>query len=170
MLIVRRERVDDRATSRAVHASAFATGEGEAVEAGLLDALREDGFIAELSWVAELDGTVVGHCISTRGAVGDVPALGLGPIGVQPDLQRGGVGTALMRASIGAADALGEPLIALLGDPGYYGRFGFVASGAVGIEPPEAGWGAYFQVLTLSAWTPDISGPFRYAAPFDDLG
>ena len=74
-----------------------------------------------------------------------------------------------MHAVIAAADALDEPLIALLGNPGYYSRFGFVTSTRHGIEPPDPDWGEYFQVRTLSSWDGSIDGTFRYAAPFDDL-
>lgn len=149
---------------------AFDRGEGEPAEARLVDELRRcDGWMAELSWVAESDDRVVGHNVSTRGFVGDVPCLGLGPIGVAPDRQGRGLGSALMYAMIGAADALDQPLIALLGDPAYYSRFGFVTSADVGIEPPEPAWGVHFQVLRLTAWTPSIAGEFRYATPFEHI-
>jgi putative acetyltransferase len=53
------------------------------VEARLLDELRLcDGWLPALSIVAEIDGAVVGHVVTTRGFVGDAPVLGLGPIGV----------------------------------------------------------------------------------------
>jgi putative acetyltransferase len=155
---------------RAVHAAAFDRGDGEPAEARLLDELRRcDGWIPSLSWVVELDGRIVGHCVCTRGRVGDVPCVGLGPIGVEPQAQLTGIGSALMHAMIGAADATGEPLIALLGSPAYYSRFGFVRSTDVGVEAPDPAWGVHFQVLRLSNWTDGITGTFRYAAPFDDI-
>jgi putative acetyltransferase len=153
-----------------VHAAAFDRGDREPMEARLLDELRTcDGWLPPLSWVAEIDGLVVGHAVSTRGHIDGLPCVGLGPIGVLPDRQRAGVGSALMHAMIGAADAAGEPLIALLGDPGYYSQFGFVASTAVGVTPPQAEWGDYFQVLPLTGWRASITGTFRYPAPFDDI-
>lgn len=168
---IRREQPKDWTTSRVIQINAFRKDDNEPVEARLLNELRAcDGWIPELSWVAEIDDVVVGHALCTRGHVGDVPCVGLGPIGVAPHLQRAGVGSSLVHALVGASDALGEPLIALLGDPGYYSRFGFVASAEVGIEPPEAAWGAYFQVKPLSAWSDSISGQFRYSQPFIDLG
>ncbi len=170
MVIIRRERPDDVATARAVQAAAFDKGDGEPVEARLLDELRAcDGWIPALSLVAERDGEVVGHNVCTRGHIGDVSCVGLGPIGIAPSLQTDGLGSALMHAMIGAADALGEPAIALLGSPDYYSRFGFVPSTTLGIEPPEAAWGEFFQALPLSAWDPSIAGQFRYAAPFEEL-
>lgn len=169
-VIVRRERPGDEVDARAVHAAAFNRGEGEPVEAHLLDELRRcDGWLPALSWVAELDDRVVAHGVCTRGHVGEVPCVGLGPIAVIPTGQRRGVGSALMHALIGAADAGGEPLIALLGDPGYYSRFGFVPSGELGIHPPEDAWGAYFQVRPLTSWAESIAGTFRYSHPFEGL-
>ena len=61
------------------------------------------------------------------------------------------------------------PVVVLLGDPGYYGRFGFVAGTSIGITPPEPAWGRHFQARPLHAWRPDLAGAFRYAAPFDEL-
>ncbi len=171
VMIIRKETSRDIAAARAVQAAAFGQGSAvEAVEARLLDELRRcDGWLPHLSLVAEIDGDVCGHVVTTRGYVGSRPALGLGPIGVDPAVQRAGVGLALMHATIGAAEAMDEPLIALLGSPSYYGRFGFVASATVGIDPPDLNWAEHFQVRTLSAFTADIRGKFVYASPFDNL-
>jgi putative acetyltransferase len=121
--------------------------------------------------VAEIDGEVVGHVLCSRGRVepDHSPALGLGPLGVLPDHQQQGVGQALMHAVLGAVEALGEPLVALLGEPGYYSRFGFVPSTQRGIESPDANWGRYFQIRTFDNGRPPLKGTFRYAPPFDDL-
>jgi putative acetyltransferase len=51
----------------------------------------------------------------------------------------------MMHAIVGAADAAGEPLIALLGDCRFYSRFGFVAASRLGINPPNPEWGAHFR-------------------------
>lgn len=174
-ILVRRERADDEAGSRAVQAAAFDQGSGEAVEARLLDGLRScDGWLPALSWVAEREGVIVGHNVATRGFVEregaePVACVGLGPIGVEPELQDLGIGSRLMGTLIGAADATGEPLIALLGNPAYYRRFGFVAATELGIEAPDPAWGPYFQALPLTAWSASMTGRFHYAAPFDNL-
>ena len=58
------------------------------------------------------------------------PLVMVGPVAVEPALQRGGVGRMLMRAAIAAADARRSPPLMMIGDPEYYGRFfGFVAEG-----------------------------------------
>ncbi|MFS8200438.1 GNAT family N-acetyltransferase [Streptomyces sp. CWNU-52B] len=171
-MLTRRETPADVAAARAVIAAAFAEpGTPDPVEATLLDALRTcDGWLPPLSYVAvDEKEEVVGHVVCTRGHVDGVPALGLGPIGVRPDTQRHGAGLALMHAVLGAADALGEPLVALLGSPAYYGRYGFRPGTELGILPPDPSWGEYFQVRTLTAYEPTLRGTFRYAKPFDDV-
>jgi len=178
-VLIRRERPEDVADIRAVTAAAFSGVEhsappiepdGAPGEATLVGWLREDpGWIPELSLVAEADGEVVGHAVATRGTLAGRPALGLGPVSVSPARQRDGVGSALMHAILGAADAMGEPVVVLLGSPAYYGRFGFVPASTLGIEAPEPAWGDYFQARPLAAYEPGLRGPFHYAAPFDRL-
>jgi putative acetyltransferase len=169
VLAVRRQRGGDDTAVRAVHRAAFARGPGEPVEVALVDALRTDlGWLPHLALVALVHGTVVGHVVATRATVDGHRALGVGPLGVLPAVQRHGVGTALMYALLGAAQASGETLVALLGEPGFYGRFGFVAAAELGVRAPDPAWGRYFQALALTDDAP--TGAFRYAAPFDRLG
>ena len=194
-VLIRRERTGDVDAVRDVHLAAFAavragdepvTSEDrtgpppDPVEARLVDELRADpaAWLPALSLVAEdAEGEVVGHVVCTRGSLtgpdgpdGPLPALGLGPLGVLPEHQKRGVGLALMHAVLGAADALGEPLVALLGEPAYYSRFGFVPAADVGVEAPVEAWGRYFPVRTLTAYdAARHRGAFAYARPFDGL-
>jgi putative acetyltransferase len=149
-----------------VHRAAF--GDSDAVEARLVDALRADpGWLPHLSLVALRDGELVGHVVATRAWVGAVAALGVGPLGVLPGEQRRGVGSALMYALLGAAQARDETLVGLLGEPAYYARFGFVTATESGVGAPDPAWGRHFQVLALTEHPP--AGGFRYAAPFAEL-
>jgi putative acetyltransferase len=177
-MIVRRERADDVEDVRDVHVAAFRRSLSEIAsnaidpaedpfEARLLDALRTSGaWILALSFVATSDGSIVGHAVCSRAHVGARPVVALGPIAVRPEVQHGGIGSALMHTIVGAADALGEPLIGLLGSDRYYGRFGFVAASELGIVAPDPGWGGHFQVRTLFSYDRALRGPFRYSAPF----
>lgn len=172
LVIIRRETLEDRAAVDAVTSAAFGRPgvDGEPVETRLLRALRDDaGWISTLSMVAERDDQIIGHVVCTRGRVGILDALGLGPISVLPIRQRQGAGEALMHAVTGAADAAGEPLIALLGDPRFYIRFGFVPASGVGVDAPDPAWAEHFQVRTLTDCPPLVAGAYRYAAPFADL-
>ncbi|KAA5826802.1 N-acetyltransferase [Saccharopolyspora hirsuta] len=172
-MLIRRETPADHAAIRAVHAAAFADADRPdtvPAEVGLVDALRaDDGWLPELSMVAERDGEVVGHVVCTRGHVAGTPALALGPIGVLPDLQRSGVGAALMHAVLGAADALGEPVVVLLGHLDYYPKFGFEPAAKYGITPQVPEWASHFQVRPLAAYDPAIRGEFAYPKPFMEL-
>lgn len=165
-MLVRRERAADVPSVAEIHKAAF---EGD-VEVRLVAALRaSDAWLPPLSLVAEVNDRVVGHVVCTRAHVGDVPALGLGPLGVAPALQKSGIGSALMHAVLGAADALDEPVVVLLGHSGYYPRFGFAPAAKLGITPPVAEWADHFQARPLSTYDSGVRGPFAYAAPFNDL-
>jgi putative acetyltransferase len=170
-VLIRRETPADVAAIRAVTQAAFARPDEPArtpVEATLIGQLRADpAWLPALSLVAVGgEGRLVGHVVCTRGRVETADVLALGPLSVHPDAQRRGVGHALMHAVLGAADALDEPLVALLGDPAYYSRFGFEPGSEHGVRPPEAAWGRYFQVRPLTAYHPSVTGVFAYPEPF----
>jgi putative acetyltransferase len=168
-VLVRREIPQDREAIFAVHAAAFAPADGSlAPEATLVDALRDAGdVIPPLSLVAEVDGRVVGHVVGSRARIEQHPSLGVGPLGVLPAYQRRGVGSALMHAVMAAADALGHPAVMLLGDPGYYHRFGFQLAEPLGVLPPDPAWTPHFQIRLLTGWTGHTLGTFHYAPAFD---
>jgi putative acetyltransferase len=73
-----------------------------------------------------------------------------------------------VHAVLAAADALDAPEVVLLGDPAYYGRFGFVLAVPLGVLPPDPAWAPHWQIRTLTAWD-GAAGPFRYAPAFDRL-
>jgi putative acetyltransferase len=194
-VLIRRESADDDAAIAAVHRSAFGplyangdarytladadiaemTGEvaddaADPPEVDLVARLRSDeGWIPTLSFVAIEHDRVIGHVCLTRASVGPFPVLALGPIGVVAEHQGNGVGAALMHAALGAADALDDPLVGLLGSLDYYPRFGFVHAARLGITPDEPAWVSHFQVRPLAAYESQIIGEFHYAEPFYEL-
>lgn len=170
---IRRERPSDHAAVRAVHRVAFgrAGQVGDVVEAVLVDRLRAGPWwLPRLSLVAVAEGEMVGHVVTTRATLepSGAPVLGLGPLGVDPARQGQGIGSALMHAVLGAAEALDESVVGLLGDPAFYRRFGFVPAAEHGVAAPDPAWGAAFQLRVLSE--PPERGTFRYAEPFERLG
>lgn len=173
-MLIRRDLPADHAAIRAVIAEAFkdpAAPQDVPVEVGLVDALRASPeWIPQLSMVAESDeGTVVGYVVCTRGWVDDRPAVGLGPLAVAPTAQRQGAGSALMHAVLGAAEALDEPLVALLGHSEYYPRFGFRPADQLGVRARVAAWAPHFQARVLGNPQSALHGTFRYAQPFNEL-
>lgn len=172
-MLIRREVPADVDQIDEVHRLAFAAtpDSDEPVEVGLVHALRAGpAWVPALSVVAEDEkGVVIGHVVCSEGSVDGTTAVGLGPIGVLPDRQRRGVGVGLMHAVIAATDALGYPLVVLLGHVDYYPRFGFVPAARLGVLAPDRSWGDHFQARPLAAWTSAVHGTFRYAAPFNAL-
>ncbi len=157
--MIRPETPADYEWIRALHTEAFAPSP---LEAQIVDDLRAAGdHVPELCLVHSH-----GHVMISRGRVDDHPALGLGPIAVTPTHQRQGIGGELLRAVIERAQATDYTLIALLGHPTYYPRFGFRPGHELGVEttytaPPEA-----WMVLPLPAYSGDVRGTFHYASAF----
>jgi putative acetyltransferase len=162
---VRAEMPTDVVAIRAVNTAAF----GGAQEAALVEALRADGDLV-LSLVAEVDGVVVGHIGFSRMQVtqggGDSPAVALAPLAVRPDRQHQGIGAVLIGSGLKQLAESGESLVFVLGEPEYYGRFGFRTEPAARFVSPYAG--PYFQSLSLSDCAPS-PGTVRYARAFAAL-
>ena len=161
-MIIRPESAADHDAIRKVNDEAF----GRTLEAKLVDAIREsDRFVPELSLVAVSEGQTQGHVISSYVDVepGARRVLQVGPLAVLPSHQRRGIGSALMEETIRIANARGEPLLLLEGNPKYYERFGFTRSDAVGIEPPaEAPGPQYFMIRPLGGYDPAFRGRAIY--------
>ena len=170
-MFLRRERAGDETAIAAVHSLAFArpeTPREETPEVMLVASLRvSDAWLPPLSLVAIVEDTIVGHVVCSRATIAGIPVLGLGTLGVRPDHHRALVGSALMHGVVAAADALGERVICLLGDPQYYERFGFASARDNGIDAPKEWYGDHFQVRFLSGATGAERGRFEYAAAFD---
>jgi putative acetyltransferase len=138
----------------------------------LLDALHDSwAWIDELSFVAELDGELVGQVLYTR-ALLDAPArlvdvLVLSPVGVRPDLQRRGIGRRLITTSLDIIGARTEPLVFLEGHPGYYPRFGFEPAGRLGLIAPSLRIPAdAFMAYRLPSYEPMLTGTLVYPDAF----
>lgn len=168
---IREEQPDDEETVAEIHREAFG-GEHGLVVAALVDDLR--GMINSgngLSLVAVSDDRVIGHVMFSRGVL-DAPARLiaveiLSPVAVWPGRQGEGIATALIGRGLQLLDALGVPAVFLEGDPGYYGRLGFVPAKPLGIRKPslripDAG----FQVMTLSTYKPWMTGTLVYPDAF----
>jgi len=155
--LIRPEAPEDFPAIRTVQVAAF----GEDRVADGVDRIRESWiYRPALSLVAVSDGAVVGHVMITgctlTGETGERAVAMLTPLGVLPEHQRRGIGSALVRAGLAGAGQAGEPFVVLEGSPAYYGALGFVAARDHGIEmqlpdwaPPEAG-----QVHLLPAYDP----------------
>lgn len=151
----------------AVHRAAFP----EPAEAELVATIVREGE-AVVSLVADEDGTVIGHVLLSRMRVkGDgraYRAVALGPIAILPEQQGKGIGSALIESALGVARTTGEYLVFVIGEPAFYGRFGFAAATALPFESDYSG--PYFMALALqSGLALPRSGRADYARAFADL-
>jgi putative acetyltransferase len=153
-MLIRDERPADAAIIRTIITDAFApTPHGDGTEAEIVERLRAAGSLT-LSLVAEQAGAVVGHVSFSPALIaGEAgPWLQMAPVSVRPDRQRSGIGSALIREGLRRIKAQGTACCLVLGDPGYYGRFGFVSDPELSDHWPHAN--PHFQRLVLSGAPP----------------
>ncbi|WP_114287100.1 GNAT family N-acetyltransferase [Candidatus Halocynthiibacter alkanivorans] len=158
---IRAERAGDQQAVHRLTEDAF----GQPDEARLIGMLRADGDVA-LSLVAEEGGVLLGHVLFSPMAA-PVRVLGLAPLSVAPHCQKQGIGALLVRKGLELARDTGWQAVFVLGDPGYYARFGFTSKAAEGFENPFAG--PHFMALELHQGA--LSTPFAvgYAPAFARL-
>lgn len=101
--------------------AAFGPGRFAKVSERVRELARHD---LALSQVAHAGATLIGCCRLYRIAIGTAPALFLGPLAVDPRVQAGGVGRALVAAALAQADD--ERPIVVVGQPRFFAPFGFV--------------------------------------------
>ena len=163
MTIIRPEQPGDAEVISRVTELAFRTApHADGTEHRVVEALRAAGRLS-VSLVAETDGTVVGHVAVSPVTIADGTTgwFGLGPISVVPERQGAGIGSQLMKGALGALRELGAAGCVVVGDPGYYSRFGFRAEPSLVFPgvPPE-----YFQAALFNNHLP--SGAVSYHEAF----
>ena len=148
-IIMRQETPDDLAEAYTLIQIAFETAKvKDGTEQDFAAELRRsDKFIPELSLVAEANGRLIGHIMLTKTFVkqpdgAHFESLLAAPLSVAMEWRDRGVGSALMREGLQIAEEMGYRAAFLVGDPGYYERFGFRSTAAYGIRsqadiPPQ---------------------------------
>jgi len=98
--------------------------------------------VRELSRVARADadggsgGRILGTIRYWPVAIGGHDALLLGPVAAELALKGRGIGVALIRDTLDAAAWMNAARVVLVGDIGYYKRFGFVPAAPMGLHMP----------------------------------
>jgi len=129
-------------------------------------------FVAELDFVAEEEGQIVGQIAYSRGIIEgkgaeDKEVITFGPVSVLPALQRRGIGSALIIHTINLARDMGYLAICLYGDPRYYSRFGFRCAEKYEIKTADDKFAVALQVLELKQGAlSNVSGRFIESAAF----
>ena len=113
---------------------------------------------------------VVGHVLFSPVTLEDrmeLPLGALGPVGVLPDAQGEGAGSALIRAGIEACRAHDWRVLFVLGAPAYYARFGFELAAPRGLHYESHAFDSAFQVRELVPGAlAGLAGWVRYHAAF----
>lgn len=159
---IRQSRDEDLRAIRSVVERAFE----RRAEADLVEALLDEP-VATISLVAEEGGSIVGHVLfSELGGLDG--AMALAPVAVAPERQKRGIGSTLIASALAAAGGKGYRAVFVLGEPAYYGRFGFRAELAAGADVP---WkGRYFMAIELVPGALEgFCGPLTYPAAFEAL-
>lgn len=144
-----------------------------AKEAALVEALREHDKVI-LSLVAVVDEQTVGHILFSpvviETAKGPSAAVGLGPMGILPQFQRRGIGSALVRAGLDELRKMSHEVVVVLGHPTFYPRFGFRPSVAYGIRSQYHVPDEVFMTVELAPGAlTDKAGTVVYASEFRSL-
>lgn len=119
---IRLEHPCDEAAVDALQAAAFGPGRFARTAFRIREGIPHD---ERLSYVGLAGDQVAGSVRLTRIRIGDTPAMLLGPLTVAPEYKNRGLGKLLMRTALDEAKRLGETAVLLVGDPPYYGPFGF---------------------------------------------
>ena len=148
-VIIRQETEKDREIVRSLVKESFARAQhSDGDEHNLVERLRgSEAFIPELSLVAVLNNEVGGYILFTKLEVGKTTQLALAPLAVAPGFQKQGIGSILVKTGHKKASEMGFEYSILLGDPGYYSRFGYRPSDEFNIKCPFDVPGEYFMAV-----------------------
>ena len=163
-MIIREERPGDQIAIGNITAEAFAAVEhSNQTEPQIVERLRASGDLTS-SLVAIIDGALVGHVAFSPVTIdGQFRGwFGLGPVSVDPAYQGRGIGSASIREGLAQLRSRRAVGCVVLGDPGYYRRFGFCPGACLRYEEAPAD---YFVQIMLAPGEPP-TGQVRYAPAF----
>lgn len=169
LIQIRSELPTDHERVGAIQTAAF----GRPDEADLVDALRTSAR-PQLSLVAEVEHELVGHVffspVVIEGPASAPACAGLAPVGVLPAHQHQSVASALIRSGLEQCSELGWEAVFLVGDPAFYGRFGFTLAAPHGLRYESESFDPVFQLLELRRGAlRDHHGWVRYHEAFARL-
>lgn len=147
-LTIRPETATAVPSIRSLIQTAFAdTEHSDGTEHLIVDRLRENGNLS-VSLVAVRDDQIIGHVSASPVSVDGW--FGIAPLAVTAEEREQGVGKQLMEAVIDRLRTGGADVAVLLGEPAYYGRFGFAHIPGITMEGLPDDFAAFFQTLPLN--------------------
>ncbi len=170
-IIIRQELKEDHARIKEINDQAFEQED----EGRLVNKLRKkDQFIPELSLVAEIDKTVIGHILFYPVKINSTDkkhtTLSLGPMSVLPAHQKKGIGGKLINKGLKRAKDFGFRSVIVVGHPEYYPKFGFSKASKWSIKVPFEVPDEVFMALEIvDGELQDKSGIIEYPAEFMEM-
>jgi putative acetyltransferase len=125
---------------------------------------------AVVSLVAVANDHIVGHVlfspVTVDGRGAHVELAGLAPVGVLPEHQNEGVGSPLIQHGLAECRRAGVDAVVVLGDPGYYSRFGFERASEHGLGNEYGADEAFMVKLLHDGALISVNGTVRYQPEF----
>lgn len=165
---IRKEKITDYEKVYSVVKSAFKSSEhSDGNEQDLVVSLRKsEAFIPELSLVAIKDDKIVGHILFTKIKIGNSTELALAPLSVEPNYQKQGIGTVLIKEGHKIAKDLGYNYSVVLGSEKYYPRVGYQKANKFSILSPFDVPDKNFMAIDLQGNSKPVSGVVEYSKEF----
>lgn len=142
----------------------------------VLNQLRNNpDFIAELDYVMELNGRLIGQNIFMKAVIkadagNDIPIVTMGPICITPELKRKGYGKVLLDYSLDQAAKMGFGAVCFEGNIDFYGKSGFTYASEFGIRYhglPEGEDASFFLCKELiPGYLDGITGEYETPAGY----
>lgn len=142
----------------------------------VLNQLRNNpDFIAELDYVMELNGKLIGQTIFMKAVIkaddgSDIPIVTMGPICITPEFKRKGYGKILLDYSLDQAAKMGFGAVCFEGNIDFYGKSGFTYAGEFGIRYhglPEGEDASFFLCKELiPGYLDGITGEYETPAGY----
>ncbi|OKB67351.1 GNAT family N-acetyltransferase [Serratia marcescens] len=139
-------------------------------EADLVQQLREDGLLTLGVVATDDEGGVVGYAAFSPVDVAgeDRQWVALAPLAVDESLRRQGLAEKLVYEGLDSLNEFSYAAVVVLGDPAYYGRFGFKPAAAYGLNCRWPNTENAFQVYPLAEDALNgVSGEVAFSAPFN---
>ena len=163
-MTIRPEEPQDRAAIYELNVLAY----GRDDEAKLVEDLRQ-GHHAKMSLVVDAGGTIVAHIMFSAVQImtdaGPMQALALAPLAVHPSQQQHGIGSTPVKDGLYLVAQHHHRVVLVVGDPDFYGRFGFSAELTKNLKCKFAG--ENFLALELKPGAlKGVEGMVMYPPPF----
>ncbi|MGR2856623.1 MULTISPECIES: N-acetyltransferase [Erwinia] len=139
-------------------------------EAELVQQLREDGLLTLGVVATDDDGQVLGYAAFSPVTLNDEDRqwVGLAPLAVDESVRKQGVGKQLIYEGLDTLNEFGYAAVVVLGDPAFYGPYGFEPAARHQLHCRWEGTEAAFQVYKLADDAFDgVEGRIEFSVPFN---